>query len=266
MQMDTETLEKDIHGQLKDISKFLSDYATSLMSVGVQSSRIVKNTQRIAKAYGCRCESTIFQKTIIMTTWDFKYEHSYSSVGIMKSIGLNFDMNAKLSRLSWDIIDGSLPLSVAKEKYESIIRQPRESKWLVLILVSFANAAFCRLFEGDAWSMLIVFIATLCGFFLKQVLLRKHWNELAVYALSAFVAAIIGCSAYIWHLGNTPDMALGTSVLYLIPGVPLINGIMDIIDGHVVTGASRLMNAALLIICLFIGLSAAILLIGIQTL
>lgn len=261
-----EMLEKDIHDQLKEVSKFLSDYATSLMSVGVQSSRIIQNTGRIAEAYGCKCESTIFQKTIIMTIWDSDYEHSYSSVGIMKSFGLNFEMNAKLSRLSWDIIDGSLPLSVAKEKYENIISQPRESKWLVLILVSFANAAFCRLFGGDAWSMLVVFLATLGGFFLKQSLHEKHWNDLAVYVLSAFVAAIFGSSAYVWHLGNTPDIALGTSVLYLIPGVPLINGIMDIIDGHVVTGASRLMNAALLIICIATGLSVAILLIGIQTL
>lgn len=31
--------------------------------------------------------------------------------------------------------------------------------------------------------------------------------------------------------GNTPDIAIGASVLYLIPGVPLINGIIDIIEG-----------------------------------
>jgi uncharacterized membrane protein YjjP (DUF1212 family) len=260
------TMEKDVHNQLKDVSKFLSDYATSLMSVGVQTSRIVRNTERIAEAYGCKCETTIFQKTVIMTLWDAGYEHSYSSVGRMKSLGLNFKMNAELSRLSWDIVDKTLPLSVAKVNYESIIQQPRESKWLVLILVSLANAAFCKLFQGDAWSMLVVFFATLFGFFLKQLLLERRWNELAVYIISAFVAAIFGCSAYVFHLGNTPEVALGTSVLYLIPGVPLINGIMDIIDSHVLAGISRLINAALLIICLAVGLSAAILLIGVQTL
>ena len=43
--------------------------------------------------------------------------------------------------------------------------------------------------------------------------------------------------------GWTPDIAIGTSVLFLIPGVPLINGIIDILEGHTVTGTSRLIQA-----------------------
>ena len=34
----------DIHQELKELSKFLSEYSTSLMAVGVQTSRIVRNT------------------------------------------------------------------------------------------------------------------------------------------------------------------------------------------------------------------------------
>ncbi|MSH99534.1 threonine/serine exporter, partial [Escherichia coli] len=36
----------DIHQELKELSKFLSEYSTSLMAVGVQTSRIVRNTAR----------------------------------------------------------------------------------------------------------------------------------------------------------------------------------------------------------------------------
>ena len=54
---------------------------------------------------------------------------------------------------------------------------------------------------------------------------------------------------------TTSEIALATSVLYLIPGVPLINGVIDILEGHTLTGISRLTNALLLIICLAIGLS-----------
>ena len=55
---------------------------------------------------------------------------------------------------------------------------------------------------------------------------------------------------------------MATSVLYLVPGVPLINGIIDIIEGHVLAGVSRLINALLLIVCLSLGLLCAMLLIG----
>ena len=39
----------DIHQELKELSKFLSEYSTSLMAVGVQTSRIVRNTARIIR-------------------------------------------------------------------------------------------------------------------------------------------------------------------------------------------------------------------------
>ena len=217
----------DIHQELKELSKFLSEYSTSLMAVGVQTSRIVRNTSRIAESFGFFCDMTIFQKTIIMTLRDADNSHSYSTVNKIKPMGLNFAINSALSTLSWEAYDEHLSLSELQRRYHEIVSKPRESKWLVLILVAFANASFRRLFQGDFISMGIVFVAT-------------------------------------W--GDTPDMALGTSVLYLIPGVPLINAIMDIIDGHVLAGTSRFINACLLIICIAIGLSMTLLITGISTL
>ena len=68
------------HQELKELSKFLSEYSTSLMAVGVQTSRIVRNTARIAESFGFLCDMTIFQKTIIMTLRDADNSHSYSTV------------------------------------------------------------------------------------------------------------------------------------------------------------------------------------------
>ena len=227
----------DIHQELKELSKFLSEYSTSLMAVGVQTSRIVRNTSRIAESFGFFCDMTIFQKTIIMTLRDADNSHSYSTVNKIKPMGLNFAINSALSTLSWEAYDEHLSLTELQRRYHEIVSKPRESKWLVLILVAFANASFCRLFQGDFISMGIVFIASM-----------------------------IGSTGYLMHWGTTPDMALGTSVLYLIPGVPLINSIMDIIDGHVLAGTSRFINACLLIICIAIGLSMTLLITGISTL
>jgi uncharacterized membrane protein YjjP (DUF1212 family) len=50
-------------------------------------------------------------------------------------------------------------------------------------------------------------------------------------------------------------------VLYLIPGVPLINGVIDIVEGHTLTGISRLTNALLLIFSVAIGMSMTLLLV-----
>ena len=57
------------------------------------------------------------------------------------------------------------------------------------------------------------------------------------------------------------EIALATSVLYLVPGVPLINGVIDIVEGYVLTGFVRLTEAALLIINIVIGLLFTLLLV-----
>ncbi|MDD4636983.1 MAG: threonine/serine exporter family protein [Bacteroidales bacterium] len=256
----------DIHSELKELSKFLSDYSTCLMAVGTHTSRVVRNTSRIAQSFGFFADMTIFQKTIIMTLRDKDNSHSYSTVNKIKPMALNFEINSRLSSLSWEAYDEHLSLEQLRSQYNEIVSKPRINKWIVLLLVACANASFCRLFSGDWQAMCTVFVATLVGFFIRQKMMEKHINHLFVFIASSFFASMIASLATIYHFGNTPQIALGTSVLFLIPGVPLINGVLDIIEGHALAGVSRLINAALLIICLAIGLSLTLLLIGVNAL
>ena len=90
----------------------------------------------------------------------------------------------------------------------------------------------------------------------------RHINHLAVFTLSSFVASMVA-SLGVWaSLGETPQIALGASVLFLIPGVPLINSIIDLLEGYVLIGISRAVNALTLIICIALGLSATLLILG----
>lgn len=66
---------------------------------------------------------------------------------------------------------------------------------------------------------------------------------------------------YLFNFDTTSEIALATSVLYLIPGVPLINGIIDIVEGETIIGCSRLISAFLLIICIAIGMSFTLMLV-----
>ena len=60
---------------------------------------------------------------------------------------------------------------------------------------------------------------------------------------------------------TTSDVAIATSVLFLIPGVPLINGVIDIVEGHILNGIARLTSALMLIVCIAIGLSGTLMIV-----
>ena len=137
-------------------------------------------------------------------------------------------------------------------------------KWEVLILTSFANAAFCRLFGGDWFAMLIVFVSTLTGYRLKQIMLEDGRDVRLTFLCASFFSASLSAGGYIFSIGSTPELALGTSVLYLIPGVPYINSVSDMIYRHYLCAFSRFLDAAVLTACLSVGLCTGMLLLGLK--
>ena len=239
--------------------KFVADYAAQLMGCGIHTSRVIRNTKRIGKALNFDVKISVFQKSIILTVLDCKSQNPYSEVVEIPVLPISFKFNSELSALSWEAVDKQLSFEQMKEKYHQIISVPRMNTLLLLLLVGFANASFCKLFKGDWISVLFVFVATIAGFYVRLQLQEKKVNHYIIFIVSAFVASSIAAITLLF--GNvTSEIALATSVLYLVPGVPLINGVIDIVEGHTLTGISRLTNALLLIVSLAIGLSITLIL------
>lgn len=245
--------------ELKEIARFLQEYANRLMGSGVHTSRVIRNTRRIGQSLDVDVKMSLFQKTMVMSVCDNESQEVYDEVTIIPAFPISFELNAELSSLSWEAYDNRLPLDTLWKKYNEIISRPKMDPLFTLFLVGFANASFCALFGGDWTARGIVFSATLIGFYLKQVMQKKHINHYIVFVASAFIASLVASSAL--TLQTTAEIAIATSVLYLVPGVPLLNGVIDIVEGHVLTGCTRLIQALLLILCIAVGLSATLMLV-----
>ncbi|MFI3302950.1 MAG: threonine/serine exporter family protein [Rikenellaceae bacterium] len=251
---------------LVDVADLLLEIATTLMGAGAHTSRVVNNASRMAESFGYEVYFTIFQKTMTIMVRDYETHESITMVRPSKHIALNFRLVAELSSLSWDTYDLNLTPSQAREQYEQIVAQKRMSRWLVLFLVACANASFCRLFGGDIVGMGMVFTSTLCAFFVRQEMMNRHMNHSIIFIIAAFISSFIAGLGVYFGWGETPSIALATSVLFLIPGVPLINSIMDLMEGHVLVGIARMVNATILIISITIGFIISLLMLGFEKL
>jgi uncharacterized membrane protein YjjP (DUF1212 family) len=238
---------------------FISKYAARLMSAGVHTSRIIRNTSRIGQCFGVDVQMSAFYKSIMITISKKGTTQIFNKVINIPHHYISFEHNSELSALSWEAYDEHLTFREVRDKYERIISAPRIHPLFVLMMVGLANASFCRLFDGDFISMAIVFSSTLIGMFLKQQMVKKQMNPYVIFVISSFVASICSSTSLIFQ--TTAETCIATSVLYLIPGVPLINGVIDIVEGHVLTGFARLVEATLLIICIAVGLSITLMLI-----
>jgi uncharacterized membrane protein YjjP (DUF1212 family) len=60
-------------------------------------------------------------------------------------------------------------------------------------------------------------------------------------------------------MGNEHEHAFATSVLFLIPGVPLINSFSDLIDGNLQNGIVRGLNGLIISFVIALGLLTTVL-------
>ena len=238
--------------ELTEILDFIADYATYLLASGVHTSRVIRNSQRIGQSQGVDIQLSSFQKSTILTVRDDATGEAVTRVVKIPALPISFERNSDLSALSWDALDDRLPLDEIRRRYGELIDKPRIDPIFVLVTVGLANASFCRLFGGDWTAAGIVFTA-------RQRMQAHGVNHFLIFIISAFMASL--CASAALRFDCTAETALATSVLYLVPGVPLINGVIDIVEGHILIGFSRLINALLLIICIAIGLSATLLMV-----
>ncbi len=250
--------------QMTEACLFLSEYAALMLGCGATCIRIEKNVRRMARAMGMRPVLVIMPSSVELTLWDREHRLSSCNTEPIHRKGIRFDMNTRLSSLSWELADGKVTFDEARRRFAVISRLKPANKWLILILASLANASFCRLFGGDLVSMGIVLAATLAGFRLRQIMLEDGIDIRLVFAISAFVSSVIGSAGYVFGIGETPDVALGTSILYLIPGIPYLNSMSDLLDGHYLSFLSRFMDAAVLTACLSAGLCGGLLAMSIK--
>lgn len=241
---------------INEFTRFIAEYATCLLGSGVHTSRVIRNSNRIASSMGLKIHMTTFQKSIIFTVSNESETNILTKVMEIPGLPISFEFNAELSSLSWEAFDKHLSLEDLWLRFQAIKAKPKMNAGLVVLLVGLANASFCRLFGGDLGAVLVVFISTMVGFFLRLQLQHRGINHFIVFTTSAFVASFCASSALLFDA--TAETAIATSVLYLIPGVPLINGVIDILEGHTLTGGSRLIQAFLLITCISIGLSISL--------
>ena len=249
-----------------EVNDFLRTFCAALLGLGAQTARVDRNAARIAGAFGFAVDLAVFPKHLMLSVTSADGRERRTSVGSIKAGAPDFRKVASLNALGWSIVDERLSLEEARRRLNAILSGQSYHPACVRLMVACANAAFCRLFEGDATAMALVFAATLAGFYLRQLLVRWRGGGKIVFFCCAFGASLLAAPGVLFHWGSTPQTGLAASVLFLIPGIPLINAMLDIMDGHVLMGFSRAVQASILIVCIALGLALTMALLGVSSL
>ena len=160
--------------------------------------------------------------------------------------------------MSWQVSEHRWALHEIQDEMHRLNSLPHYPRIVVLSAVAFAGASFCYTFGGGAVEMGITFGATFLGLLTKQELLKRSLNTYFCTFLSALVAALFTGGFYKAEVDLELGHAYSTCVLFLVPGVPLINSFTDLLAGNILYALDRGVNALTHVSAIAFGLAAAI--------
>jgi uncharacterized membrane protein YjjP (DUF1212 family) len=133
--------------------------------------------------------------------------------------------------------------------------------------VSAACGAFAFL-NGASWvEVAACLVGGGVGQGLRSFLMCRRFNQYAVTALCAMVASALYCVAATLAHGagfgvGRSSVGLVSSVLFLIPGFPLVTALLDQLQHETAAALSRLAHAMMFVLTAAVGLSVVIALVG----
>lgn len=247
-------------------SKLLLDISVLLVSSGAHTERVNRNLCRIAKALGYEIQLFFSLSGITLTLTDLKTSIEHTAFRRIEHYGINMSVVSAISRMSWKIAEESLSLGNIHQEVRRIKTIAHYPDFQVIGMMSLAGMAFCRLAGGEWPAMLLAGLATAAGFITRKTMLTRRYNLPLTISTASFVASSISGLGLVFNIGQFPEVAVATSVLFLIPGIPMINGVIDLMHGHIIVGQARLMQGMVIAFSIALGIIISSALLGVNQL
>ncbi len=229
-----------------------------LVESAADTNRIMRNMNRVAAFLGLPEEHLHIYVTYSMLMVNLSDgEHSFSKFQRCEKHGINMTAIEAVSKLSWKAIREDYSIDRYEEELDKIRSRKRNyTPWQVAIGTGLACGGFCIQFGCDWIAFVYASVAAMLGFRLRAVLNEKGMNHYMSIAIAAFVSTLIAWSSiFLPDWTSTPYHPLLACALFIVPGVPLINFVDDMLDNYIQVGLTRAINTLLMIAAMSFGIA-----------
>lgn len=225
---------------------------SALLAGGMASYRVKAAMALTARALGLDSFSSIVTFTDITATATLGGRYR-TRITQPDHVGVNVDHLARTHRMV-----EQLPARVsAAEIFEQLARiaarPPLYGALVNALAAGLACAAFSFLNGGGPIEMLAVLIAAIAGQAVRRTMQRRHWNHLLVTVVAAALtsgvyALAVGVPTLLGAIEPGHRGGYLAAVLFLVPGFPLITGILDMVRSDFSAGVARLTYSMMIIL------------------
>jgi uncharacterized membrane protein YjjP (DUF1212 family) len=175
-------------------------------------------------------------------------------------IGVNLNRTSEAAVLSERVARGEVDTDALVSEIERVKASPSPyNRWVMVVAAACTAAFFSQIPGGDWGAFGIAFVAAGVGQFLRSLLQARKLAVAPVTLVCGVLSACIACVGLRLGLSQIVSATLIASVIYMVPGLPLINGFVDLVSHkYVFVGLDRIVNAAFLFLLLAVAIALAI--------
>ena len=257
--------EQDLHileepfVEIRKKVKILLRMGCLLSENGANANQIVRDMRRAAAYMGIPADDLhihIAYSNILINI--HSPEDCFTSFRNVQYLGANMDIISSISVLTWTALRNEYTLDEFSQELEEIAKKdPPHSNATSAIFAGFACGAFPILFGGSIISAWITTFCALLGFIILLILKRFQINGYISIACAAAVSSglafLSGC------IFDSTDViyAMIACTLFMVPGIPLINTVDDLLNNYILAGISRAVHTLLIVGSMTVGISFA---------
>ena len=230
-----------------------------MLRAGAETYRVEDTILRILKTSGFdRCDVFVVSTGIMVTLSD----STIDAISQVRRIGerqTDLGNIYYVNDISRKLCNGEIELETANQKLNDLSEVVRYPEWLVYICMIIAAPGFAILLGA---SFLECLLAMGNGLFImisnimsKRIRVNRFVSNMLVCAVMAISSS---CLVSLLHLNAEMELIIAGSIMPLLPGVALTNGIRDTLQGDYVSGAARLVEAFVTAASLAVGIGAGL--------
>ena len=241
------------HDRLAYQSRVVLRLGQMLLAAGAGSYRVKASMRTCAEAVGIEKHHAQVTFTEVVAT-AYANGTFRTELAEQRLLGVNADRIDRITNYLASIEGTQVLVEDVDKALDEIEGVKPLYGWLANALASgLACAAFAFLNAGGWVECSVVAIAAFIGQFLRRQMLKRHMNHFGVWMVCGGVAA----SVYILcvylaqkYMGIEPTHQAGfiSALLFLVPGFPLVTGIIDLVRHDFAGGIQRIVYVAMLVV------------------
>lgn len=239
------------------IINFSTELGTLMLENGAETYRVEETMNRICLAYGIEKVDVFVIPTNIIITIKVD-ESAISRTSRVTSRTINLDKISKLNNLSREVAFNKISIEDAENKLSNIASEKEYSLKIKILGYLITASTFTLLFGGNLkdslFSGFIGIVLCLLSYFLNIL----KTNNFFMNIISGALASLLAFLAVKFNIAPDLNEIIIGSLMPLVPGLAITNSLRDIIDGELVAGSAKFIEAFLIAVGIAIG-SASIL-------